>query len=320
MNKRKYCFQSTPKLQGIFYIFFVHLVSCIPQTDINILNEPIKIEIAGEGGSFVVELGAGAWNILEILTKTEDHKIFGDTYTSDGKLIDQNIPLSLEGFGSLISLGSKVGFRIEQSSSGVLQIELRENASGDPYGFLIVLQNGEEIKKVYVDQKASAGYSFEGIEFYLSEGDKDSTYMRNHASMFDFDYVAAMEVQVYPFNGQGVGVNSYFDSQDPDAFIWFENDIIEIKIPTTVHDGQVYVSDMKTQYSIPYHGPYLPDYLARITVPAGKSTFTTHVEMRKRKVSYTLKMKSRATKEIKEIHGRWTEISPTGTYEVTKLD
>ncbi len=73
----------------------------------------------------------------------------------------------MEAFG-----GSK-GFVITRNTPTSLNIELKENSSGEDFNFTIDLQSGDESKKITIEQKKSQGYNFKSIEYALKENDGD---------------------------------------------------------------------------------------------------------------------------------------------------
>ncbi|MCH7396432.1 hypothetical protein MM236_00465 [Belliella sp. DSM 107340] len=304
----------------VFTLLFL-VAGCISQNEPEDENTVIQLDFDGEGGLETVELGSDGWDVVGVETKEGGHRIFGEVFDLNGELISENRQLELFGLGSLVSATNYVGFEIRHQTNGVLEIELKENASGKPYGIIVMLQNDNNSKRIYVDQVESEGYDFEGIEFYQGEDDGDSLYMRDNIHRYEFDFLEPRQLEVSPFVGPNVIVNSYFESEEMNAFIWFDSDSIEIETPSDIIDGNIYFSDRMSIYSKnPSSIPYIPNLMVTIEAPAGKSIFTNNIEMRKRILSYKLTIKSRGTSEIHEIEGKWIETSPTGIYRIDELE
>ncbi|MCH7414287.1 hypothetical protein MM213_12375 [Belliella sp. R4-6] len=304
----------------VFTLLFL-VVGCISQNEPEDEYTVIQLDFDGEGGLETVELGSNGWDVVTIENKEGRLRIFGDVFDLNGELVSENRQLELFGLGSIVSSTNYVGFEIRHQTNGVLEIKLKENASGKPYGIVLMLQNDNNSKRIYVDQVESAGYDFEGIEFYQGEDDGDSLYMRNNIHRYEFDFLETRQLEVSPFVGTNVIVNSYFKSEEMNAFIWFESDLVEVETPSEIIDGSIYFSDRMSIYSKnPSSIPYLPNLMVTIEAPAGKSIFTNNIEMRKRKLSYKLTIKSRSTSEIHEIVGKWIETSPTGLYRIDELE
>jgi hypothetical protein len=279
-----------------------------------------QIEIAGEGGEYAVELGIGDWQVVRIVNNNGNQRMFGDSFTTDGEIILRNRPLELDGFGSLVSSGSYRGFVISLESVGVLNIALQENGSGSPFSFLIVLQSGDQTREISVDQAISAGYSMDGIEYFLDTDDRDSLYMRNLVATYQFNLTSPREVEISPYNGPNIITNSYFKSDDPDAFIWLARDSVGVSVPVEVYGGDVFLSDQKQIYGGILSEPYKPEVMVAVSLPAGVYKFGTDVEWRHRTVSYKLTLTSNSTGESKEVLGKWVETSPTGKYEIKEIN
>ncbi|MCH7408550.1 hypothetical protein MM239_04030 [Belliella sp. DSM 111904] len=296
------------------------LTACV--TDDESLEDvsDVHLEYVGEGGIEVVDLGAEGWKIMSIESLDGMHRLFGDAFDLNDEILLENRLLALDGLGYVVFTGSKVGFEIRHETPGVFEIMLNENASGQHFGFIVTLKNENQNRRIFVDQEVSAGYQFEQIEFYLGENDEDSLYIRNDLFRYYFDFLEPRQVEVSPFNGVDVLINSYFESDSPDAFVWFESESIEVEVPSEIHEGNIYFSGVQSNYSKePATAPYLSNQLTTLDAPAGNSVFSTSIEMRKRKVSYKLTIKSKSTSEIKEIEGRWIEISPTGMYQIDEI-
>ena len=300
-------------------LLFISVVSCEKVAEPEINQEAMKLEISGEGGQIAVEIGSGEWKITQIVNNEGNVRIFGDTYTPDGKIIRKNQPLELVGLGSLVTSGNRWGFQIIHETPGTINVILRENASGRPVSFRIVLQNGQEKREIKVEQSVSAGYSFDGIEYYLEKDDGDSVYLRQSVVTYEFNLAIPMEVEIMPFGGPNIVVNSHFESEDPYAFLWFEDEPLEVQVPVEINNGDILLSYHKNIYGEISNEPYKADTMVTVQIRAGTTKFTKDVEMRNRLVSYRLTIKNNRTGKPKEIFGKWIEISPTGEYEIREI-
>lgn len=300
----------------ILSIFILTNLSCTFQGEDEVSYDVMKVEIAGEGGTETILLESGDWIIASVFNKTEEHKIKGNIYDVDNALVKENTPLELSGFGTIESQGIIVGFNITYQDAGVLSIRLRENAADEVYGFVLMLQNGDLLKKIHIQQVPSAGYTFQEIEFFINQEAVDSIFMKSKVTTYKFDFLTPTNIEVSPFNGSDVMINSYFVSNDADAFLWLSKDSVEVKVPEGIQAGDLFFSDKASIYGVPFNQPYISDEVAIIEAPAGESLFYSNLEMRRRTLGFKLKMKSKGTSEIKEIVGQWIETSPTGAYEI----
>lgn len=226
--------------------------------------------------------------------------------------------MEISELGVLVSLGNFRGFRINYENSGSLNIQLDENGSDKPFNFMIILHNGAETREIRIEQPVSAGYSFEGIEYFLDENDGGSVYFRKKTT-YHFNHISPKDVEIMPFSGSNVVVNSYFESEDPNAFRWFGEGEVEVSVPTNLNGGRVQLSHKKKPYGAILNEPYDADFTITLPTKAGTTKFTTYIEERKRIVSYKIKMFHKSTGEAKEITGKWVEIGPSGKYKIKEL-
>ena len=75
--------------------------------------------------------------------------------------------LALEDQEKMVADWNDKGFVIIRETPSSLKIEVMENRTGEEFNFALVLNSGQEIKKINVTQKISQGYKFDGIEFIL---------------------------------------------------------------------------------------------------------------------------------------------------------
>ncbi|WP_158856186.1 hypothetical protein [Lunatibacter salilacus] len=309
-----------PHLLLVILILSLVFVACEkPEEPVTIPNV-VKIDIAGEGGEYVMELGVGDWQIARIVNNNGNQRMFGDSYTADGEIIRQNHPLELTVSGSLVASGSHRGFVVTLENTGFINIALQENGSENPFSFTIILQSGDQSRELIIDQAISAGYSMEGIEYFLDSDDQDSLYMRNQVATYKFDLLTPQEIKISPFNGYNLVTNSYFASDDPDAFIWLAKDSVSVSIPSEIYSGDILLADRNQIYGGIVYEPYKPEVMVAVPVPAGVYRFGTDVELRRRTVSFRMTLTSKSTGESKEILGKWIETSPTGKYEFKEID
>lgn len=297
---------------------FVFMASCEKDESRSMINPSSSmIVMEGEGGRTDIAFDDGDWEIIYILNQSGEVKISGNSYDLAGQMIRENYILSLEGTGRLESFWRDKGFQIDRPAPNSLEIFLEENGSGEDFHFFIVLQSGDQTREIEVRQKPSLGYDFDRIEYHLEEGDGDSLFLKRGTKVISKN-ATAHELTFSPFNGIDVDKNAYFESEQTDAFVWTEKDSVVIRIPTAILEDEVLTNEMKMLYtplSVRSEHDFL-DITETVMVPEGYSEFYTEIEFRKRKVSYTLHLLSRRTKEPKVIRGKWIEYAPTGNYKV----
>lgn len=300
-------------------IFFLALVSCQKTADREITPDIILFEIVGDGCESTAELGAGDWRIIGVINKEGDKRMFGNAYTLEGELISENRPLELDGLGMLESFGENRGGNIIHQVPGSIHVSLPPSGSGRVYSFVIVLFNGHETRGIAVEQPQSAGYSFERIDYYLDEGDRDSIYVRRNAAEYAFNQSTAQSISLNPIAGTST-VNSFFESDECDAFSWLVEDEVEVPIPANIFEGDISFSEQKRVYGAISNEPYESNMTITLPTPTGQSRFVSDIEWRHRRVSYELTMTSKSGGESKVVLGKWIETSPTDVYEIRQIE
>src|SRR5690625_60230 len=297
---------------------FAFLISCEKNESKSLINPSLSMVVMeGEGGRMDIAFDDGSWEIIYIVHQREGVRISGNRYDLEGQMIRENYILSLEGTGRLESGWRDKGFQIDRPEPNSLEIFLKENGSGKDFHFFIVLQSGDQIREIEVRQKPSLGYDFDRIEYHLEEGDGDSLFLKRGTKVIS-EYATAQELTFSPINGVDVGKNAYFESEQTDAFVWTEKDSVVVRIPSAIREDQVLINEAEMRYS-PLSIRSEHDFSGiteTVMIPEGRSEFYTEIEFRKRKISYTLHLLNRRTKEPKVIRGKWIEYAPTGNYEV----
>lgn len=273
------------------------------------------IEMEGEGGQSTVAFSNGDWEIEKIINLT-GHIISGNSYAVDGAPVRENKPLTLTGLGKLKASWPHKGFSIIRTRPTSLEVVVDENSTGEAFGFIIVLSDGEESREITVSQNKSQGYSFESIEYLLKEGDGDSLYTRS-GTTYRLNVLSPREFTFLPVSGVDMHKTSYFRSTENDAFVWLKDDAISVRLPVHLQDGDITLGE-KGIYTdaIVAREHDFTDLRETVVVPEGTSEFSTEVEFRKRKVSYVLHLRNNRTDEPKTIEGKWIETTPTGAYSI----
>lgn len=274
------------------------------------------IQVEGEGGSTEVSFTGGDWKITGVTNTNGYVGISGDRYSIDDELTRENYTLSLERLGRMEAFGGSKGFVITRNTPTSLNIELKENSSGEDFNFTIDLQSGNESKKITVEQKKSQGYNFKSIEYALKENDGDSLFIRNGAG-YKFTIPSPQEFSFSPFNGIKINRKTFFRSNEKDAFVWLKNDSIKVRVPSSIDNANVYTTGQKEVYTeLTTKSPHGFEQTDTVTIPSGESVFFTQIQFRKRTVSYTLYLTNKRTGGEKTIEGKWVEIAPTGKYDI----
>ena len=301
---------------SIWYLVFI--ASCEKDESKSMINPSASMVVMeGEGGRTDITFDDGSWEIIYLVNQKGDVRISGNSYDLSGQMIRENYVLSLEGTGRLESFWRDKGFQIDRPEPHSLEIFLKENGSGEDFHFFIVLQSGDQIREIEVRQKPSLGYDFDRIEYHLKEGDGDSLFLKRGTKVIT-NQTTAHELTFSPINGVDVNRNTYFESEESDAFVWTEKDSVVVRIPSAIRDDQVLFNEAEMLYT-PMSVRSEHDFSGiteTVMIPEGRSEFYTEIEFRKRKISYTLHLLNRRTKEPKVIRGKWIEYAPTGNYEV----
>ncbi len=300
----------------VFFLFST-VISCRKQNEPDRAPSPTFILMEAEGGEEVIDLGSEGWQIVSVVNKNGDLRIFGDIYTADGQMVRENSLLELEGPGRLDGTGFNRGFDIVYDHDQI-HVALVENGTDDVFRFAIVLKKGDEIREIVIEQKVSEGYTFQEITYALDEGDGDSLY-RKTGSRYQFNLVTPQQVSVSPYGGVDVLRSASFESGDRDAFVWIRKDSVRVPVPLEIRDGGIGLSGPKDVYGAVTREPFhAAGAVAFIDVPAGGAHFSTTLEWRRRRLSYKLTLKNNRTAQLKEVTGKWVEESPTGKYVIQK--
>ena len=303
---------------GFITVLAIVCYSC-DNDDENIIPSQMVITMEGERGEKSITFENSDWRITNVINKAGDQRIFGEIFDKDGKLVKQNSPLELDGLGELDASWADKGFKICRKTINSLQIELYENATSQEFNFSIVIENNGKIKEVLVNQKISEGYTFESIEYYLAENDTDNIYTKKSTS-YTYTIPQLQEVEILPFGGVDIIETSYFTSDDTYAFLWFKENPPHIKVPKSIYEGNIYLSDAKYVYGEKTKSQYegLEVVKEKISIPVGKSEFHVELEWRDRQVSYKLTMKNKRTGNMKIVVGKWLETTLTGKYSIIR--
>jgi hypothetical protein len=307
------------KFSKIFVGLFlsIGLASCSDDDKISTIQPSTSlIEMEAEGGETEISFTNGDWQIAEVINHNSNYSIHGNIYSQDGEMTRENSVLFLEDQGKIEALWDIKGFIITRDTPSSLEILLKENSTGEEFGFTVVLKSGEEVKEIEVFQKKSQGYQFDNIKFRLKEEDGDSLFVKK-GTTYRFDVPRSQEVAVSPYGGVDVHKHSIFLSSEKDAFVWIENDSIMVEVPTDIYNNELYFNGEQRLYgkhsSINPHGF---EEMETVAIPAGQSAFYIEQEWRKRQVSYELTLINNRTGEEKIIEGRWIETAPTGGYSI----
>lgn len=294
--------------------------SCEKSPEAELTPEAFELDISGEGGDSTIVLGPGNWRISKVINSDANVRLFGNSYAPDGEMVLENRPLELNGLGSLVIANASHGLRIVHETPGTVRLALDENRTERPFNFSVVLENGTETREIFVKQPESGGYSFDHIEYFLAEGDGDSVYMRNQLFTYNFDLIEPQRTELPAFNGPNVVVNSRFESDDDYAFFWLTDKPVEVSVPADISNGNISLSAEKRTYGEIFNEPYENSVSVTADVPAGKTSFSTYIEERRRTVSYRLTIVNNRTGMPREVVGKWLEVSPTGRFEVKVTD
>lgn len=305
-----------------FWSFVVVLAlvcySCSNDDEDNTPSQTV-ITMEGEGGIKTITFEDDNWRITGVINKAGDQRIFGEIFDKGGKLVKENSSLELDCLGELDASWADKGFKICRKTINSLQIELYENATGEEFNFSIVIENNGKTKEILVNQKISVGYTLESIEYYLAENDTDNIYTKKSTS-YTYTIPQSQEVEISPFGGVDIMETSYFTSDDSYAFLWFYENPPHVKVPKSIYEGNIYLSDAKCVYGEITKSQYKGTEIVKekISIPAGKSKFHVELEWRNRQVSYKLTMKNKRTGNMKIVVGKWLETTPTGKYTIIR--
>ena len=312
-------------MKNLFFCILVSitcLLSCVEDPEgPKILSSVDHIEMEAEGGVQQIDFSSAEWKIERIENVKSDSRIFGDIYSPENERVSENVLLELEGEGKLDAIWPNKGFSIVRSEQDKLEINLMENSTGEEFGFRVILSSvrGESI--ITVSQKASQGYEFKEITYYVGDGDGDSLYWKRGTTL-KLTVPNSQEIEFTPIGGVDPTSSYIFTSESPDAFVWIASDSVEVKLPAHFQDGKIYYAEEMGIYT-----EYLQSELSEftnlketLTVPPGNSEFRSEYVMRRRMLSYVLVLTNNRTGEEKEIEGKINQLSPTGEYKIISED
>ncbi len=297
----------------------VHFYSCNNnENNFNFIDPSMsQIEMEGEGGEIEMSFTYPDWKVAKIINQNGNISISGDSYSLDGSLIQENYTLKLDSLGRIDAFWTGKGFSIVRNSFTSLNINLKENSTGEEFNFVIVIESGNESKEIQVKQKKSQGYTFDRIEYKLGENDGDSIFIKKGKS-FSFNIQSAQEFSFYPINGTGVDKTSFFKSTEPYAFAWTESDSILVELPSEIESGKLYFNGDEAVYTntSTRNDSKYSNLKETVTIPSGNSGFSIEIQYRKRSISYSLYLINNRTGNEKRINGKWVEFAPTGNYTI----
>jgi len=305
------------KFKIIFIGLFLSLglISCSNDKDEMTSIQPSTnlIEMEAEGGETEISFTNGDWSITKVINKEGNVNIIGDLYAQNGEIIQNNKILVLKDLGKIVANWENKGFTITRETSSSLKIKLNENSTGESFNFTLVLNSGQEIN---VTQKKSQGYEFSNIKFNTNEEDTDSLFVQKGVT-YKFNINEPQSFRFLPYDGLTIQNQSRFESLENDAFAWLEGDSIMIKVPTNIYNDEIYFDGEKRLYSNIWSiNPHGFEEMETVAIPKGQSSFSTEIELRKRQVSYRLRLINNRTLEEKIIEGKWIEIAPTGKFSI----
>jgi hypothetical protein len=275
------------------------------------------IEMEAEGGDTEITFTNGDWNISKVINKEGNVNIAGDIYSQNGEITQKNTTLVLNNLGKIVANWKNKGFTITRETSSSLKIELNENSTGESFNFALVLNSGQEINVI---QKKSEGYKFSSIKFSIKEEDGDSLFIQK-GTTYNFNIQEPNSFTFSPYSGITIQNQSRFKSLKEDAFTWLEKDSIKTPVPTSIYNNEIYFGGEKRLYSNIWSiNPVVFEEMETVAIPKGESSFSTEIELRKRQVSYTIRLINNRTAKEKIIEGKWIEIAQTGKYSIQWQD
>lgn len=304
------------KTSNIIYVLLaiitINLASCKDEDKGSIISSQSKFNIEAEGEEIDIHFNDDNWQISAVINKNGDQRIFGEIFSPDGKKIKENDLLELEGLGQLNAYWLNKGFTISRDKPDALKIKVKENLSGEDFNFGIILQNEDGTKEIVVYQKMSQGYTFDKIEYYLQEDDKDSLYFKKGIHTFSSE-IPGVTMTIRPFEGVNYSL-SHFENDDKSVFLWLDEKSINVQVPHDIHNDKIILSEKKHNYNEFTETPYINNTETTIEIPTGYKCYYD-LEWRIRQVSYTLTLTNNRTKDKKCIQGKWIEERPTGSYQ-----
>lgn len=278
------------------------------------------IVISGYGGSVNVDLGTGSWKIQRVRNTRANADLFGDILYPNGKTMRSNVLLKMDALGAIQTSGSDWGIKVAQLSPGIFEISMLENTRDENLHIALNLINENQSYTIRIEQQVSAGYDIQDIVYFLDQHDGDSVFMRNSLMTYTFSKLSAGTVEISPFGGANVSVNRRFvaDNQSTVSPKALEN--LRLPIPQDIIDGEVVISEKQQKHGEIVNQTYQSDVMDKVQVPSGNSKYATNIEERRRRISYKMSLKKKASDEVKEVFGKWIEKSPTGQYQVIRIE
>lgn len=309
----------------ILSVFFscLLIISCTDDDNADgcVLPDIAPLTMEGEGGETVIDVGYDDFKITKVLNITDGNEtsIFGEAYSTDGQLLRENKALYLDGMGRIETVWSDQGFRIVRDELSHLKVAVMENSRPEGFNFAIVLQAGDEMKKIEIFQKKSQGYTFDKIEYSLKPDDRDSLFIVK-GTTYQLN-ISPQEFKFSPFGGIDIIRRYYFESKDNNTFVWTNDNPPSIDIPHEIFDNQIYYDSQKGIYNnkIVTTPHDYAETRETIWVPEGGIEFYTDIEFRHRIISYTVTLINNRTKTPKTVEGKWVETAPTGKYTIVKV-
>lgn len=229
--------------------------------------------------------------------------MFGNIFDADGKETQTNTKLTLAGLGALES-GQSVaegGFAIYRKTLNTLTIETGLNG-GDAYSFSIIVERLGETMEIVVNKEKCKGFTYEGIQYFLTDGDGDS-FSAVKGNSFPFNIPTATDWLIN--YSQNYPTTSSYST----TTVWYNNEKPTLNVPTAIdmQNKSVTLSTNKFVY-----GDLEEDNILKwdltVSLPAGESKFYLGARCRTRQVSYILTLKSIQTGKTRNVTGKWTQL------------
>lgn len=276
-------------------------VSCdesINYTEDTIQASSVNVEIEEKGGSAFITTQGSDWDISGV-------------YSLNGYLLyDDSRPLVLNGLGTI----EYQWFKIVRDDRKSLKVETRENFSKkEDRGCIIELRNTESSQRITIKQKASAGYTYDKIEYSLEEGDGDTTMSSSTGfTRLTFSNYGnkTSSVVIYPY--QNTRETSLFVCSQEGAFDCLDEDSLVVEVPESINENKIHLGDSQRHYSVNIvRLPVDIDYSETVVAPPHKKVEVSGtIIYRKRVVTYTLSVVNKRTQEVRQFKGKWVQSIP----------
>lgn len=301
----------------LFALLLISFFSCSKDDLTSTDPSSTSIDFEGEGGVKNISFTNKDWKITKVVNQDNNQTIFGNIYSFDGNLIQENKILELDSFGSLEAIWSDKGFIIKHETETSVVIQLKENFTNKNFHFIIFLESGNDTKEIAINQKPSQGYTIKNIKYTIENNDNDSIFVEKGSThSFNINSTTQQGFSFDPF------INSFelsqFKSNSESAFPWKLTDSIAIEIPAHIIDNKVFTNDATSFYSnsLIQKPSKFKGQITEVAIPQGQTKFIVELEYRKRQVSYILHLVNNRTNEDKIITGKWVETAPTGNYKI----